>query len=230
MSWFEQSYEGLDREEEKTRVRKEQKAKLESGLRRLWLPPKKNLEATFVSDPPFCFWEHQLKIDGNWRNWCTCVRGLEGYAYCPICKLSDKIKKFWRYYAGAYKIIDHNEWTDRSDVTHKDTPLLMIARKDSLAVFRNHANIRSGLVGCKYNVFRAGEKSASIGDDWNFLDKTPIEDLIEKYGEELCTPPNFPEMLAPMSMEDLQALAEQVEPSMSELFAGGPQEDTAVAF
>ena len=229
-SWFEQGYEGLDREEEKARVRKEQKEKMSGDLRRLWLPAKKNLEATFVTDPPFCFWEHQLQIDGNWRNWATCVRGLEGYKYCPICKLSDKIKKFWRYYAGAYKIIDHNEWTDRSDVFHKDTPLLMIARKDSLAVFRNHANIRSGLVGCRYNVFRSGSKSASIGDDWNFLEKITEEQMVEMYGDEKCSAPDFSEILAPMPFEDLQALAEQVLPAMAEVFGGGPQEDPDVAF
>lgn len=213
--WYERGYDGLDREEERERQRK---AKQERGIRRLWLPPEVSMVGLFASNDPFCLWEHQLKIAGDWRNWFTCVRGLDGYEFCPLCKLADKIKKFWRYYAGAYKIIDRSEWTDRDGNVRKDTPRLLVARKDSLAIFRNQAKKRDGLRGCEYDVFRSGKKAASIGDSWDFIRKLSDEELISEVGPDKAKDIDFVEHFKPMSFKELCTVAEQMEPSMVDQF------------
>jgi hypothetical protein len=220
--WYERGYDGLAREEERKRRRDEE---YKRAIRRLWLPPEVSTLALFISDDPFCFWEHQMKIAGDWRNWATCVRGLDGYPYCPMCKLADKIKKFWRYYAGAYKIIDRSSWTDRDGNERSDTPKLLIAKKDSLAIFRNQAKKRGGLRGCEYDVFRSGKKAASIGDSWDFSQKFTNGDLIEAVGEEKAQDLDFPELFKPLSFEALCDLAEQIEPSMVDEFGQSRGED-----
>jgi hypothetical protein len=55
--------------------------------RRFWMPPGSEKVLIFLDDEPFVFWEHNLKLNGSWRNWFTCLApmGME----CPLCKLAD---------------------------------------------------------------------------------------------------------------------------------------------
>jgi hypothetical protein len=225
--WYERGYDGLAREEERKKKRDEQKAK---GIRRLWLPIEAAMVAMFVTNDPFCFWEHQLKIGGDWKNWVTCVKGLEGYSFCPICKLADKIKKFWRSYVGAYKIIDRSEWTDRDGNKRKDTPKLLVAKKDSLAIFRNQAKKREGMRGREYDVFRSGEKAASIGDSWDFIRKVSEADMAKEVGADKIVDLDFADLLKPLPFKDLCAMAEQIEPSMVDSFGHDGEGDQEPKF
>lgn len=220
--WYERGYDGLAREEDRKRRRDEDRKK---SISRQWLPPEVSTQSLFVSGDPFCLWEHQLKIAGDWRNWGTCVRGLEGYPFCPLCKLADKIRKYWRNYVGAFKIIDLTTWRDNDGNDRSNTPRLLIAKKDSLAIFRNQSKKREGLRGCEYDVFRSGKKAASIGDSYDFIQKLTEAEMIEKVGEEKAQDLDFAELLKPLPFRDLCALAEQIEPSMVDEFGQGEPGD-----
>lgn len=219
--WYERGYDGLAREEEQKRRREEQQ---KYSIRRLWLPSEASMLALFVTDEPFCLWEHQMQISGDWRNWATCVRGLDGYPFCPICKMAEKVRKFWRYYAGAYKIIDRSTWTDRDGNERSDTPRLLIAKKDSLAIFRNQSKKREGLRGCEYDVFRSSKKAAAIGDSWDFSRKLSENKMLEEVGDK-STDLDFPELFKPLSFKEMCSLAEQIEPSMVDEFGQNDQGD-----
>ena len=81
----------VDDELHRQKVLSEERAK--NYVNRLWLPAGGETEVTFVDEEkhpggyplPFVFQEHQLKLNGNWRNWFTCIgKG------CPLCESGDK--------------------------------------------------------------------------------------------------------------------------------------------
>ena len=71
---------GYDVFEEKERAAEE---KQKSYVNRFWLPGDSNAKIVFLDDNPPIIEEHQLQIDGDWKNWFTCLRMVG--EVCPIC-------------------------------------------------------------------------------------------------------------------------------------------------
>lgn len=133
--------------------------------RRWYLPVGESGELTFVTDLPFTYHEHNLKLDGHWRNWFTCLgKG------CPMCKAGNE-----PYLAGAWLVVEHNEWTDKEGNVHVDEPRLFIAKPNVVVKIQRkrddpkHGN--GSMIGVRLNAAREGRQSANTGDSFDFVSK-----------------------------------------------------------
>lgn len=188
------------------------------GPDRLWMKAGEERKLLFLDEEPFCFYEHQLKIDGDWRNWFTCLQGI--HPSCPLCTAGDK-----RYFVGALSVVDMTGWTDR-DGNHRDVGkrLLYMAKIDSMLKLKKQKERRGGLVGAIYSSFRTGAKAASIGDDIDFLEKLgSLQEAASRFNTppENLVPFRYEELFAPRSPVDLEPLTVWVKKQ-----GGGGQDQT----
>lgn len=176
MNWFrtgESAKKALVREQ----ARREELSKQQStGDRvfRFYLPSKTTTKLTFLDAPthpqgftfPFIFKEHQIKMNGSWRNWFTClaVVGEGGIRQrCPLCEDGDTPT-----IVSAYTVIDHSEW-EKDGKTHKDEIKLFVCKMVTHEKLEAQMAKRGTLRGAQYEVTRgSGDKSANCGDTFDF--------------------------------------------------------------
>lgn len=159
--------EGYDKEE----AEKEQSSRSSGLPRRLWLPPEKGAEITFLTDKPLKIREHNLKLDGHWRNWHTCNRQKS----CPLCRSNNT-----PYLAYMWLIIDHSVWNDRDGNEHKDEPRLFVAKARIAARYDRMREKKDGLRGCRVEIYRTDSDSANVGNEIEFMEKYDEKDLRRK--------------------------------------------------
>lgn len=80
---------------------------------RFWLPQGKKTSITILNSEPFTVREHQVKMNGTWNNFYTCI--APSGQPCAICETGNKAKKLKVFY-----IIDHTEYEDSKGETKKD--------------------------------------------------------------------------------------------------------------
>lgn len=153
---------------------KEYEENKKNFVNRFWLKDGATAKIVFLDDEPPIIEEHQLKIDGDWRNWFTCLR-MVGDA-CPIC---DKMAKNKPYTAGFYTVIDMTEWTDSKDKTHKNELKLFVAKFKTLQVLRRLSSKRGSLAGCVFEVFRSSSDAPNTGDVFEFERKLSKAEILE---------------------------------------------------
>lgn len=161
----------------------ERKKEMEKGkLYRFWLPEGKDGSFTFLDgnmaddilDIPFLY-EHNVYMNGNWKNWFICTQDTEP---CPICEGGGK-----PYYAGFFTVIDHSEWTDKQGVKHRDEVKMFVAKRDTIKQLLKLSAKRGGLRGCRFDVSRTGDKSPSVGNVFDFVQKYSEQELSQMYGQ-----------------------------------------------
>lgn len=209
--WFTTGYDGV--EPPKTSGR-------QASLR-YWRKSDGEYEkALFASNEPFVVYEHQVKIAGDWRNWFTCRKGMEGG--CPICDAAGKVEKYFRYQVGLYTVIDRRGYTDKEGKKHEYTVRILPVKKKQLNKFKMKSKdlekrgvTKGGLKGCQFLVARSdGDKIPSIGDDWEF-DK--VVDLEKEFSD--VTEFDFRSMFFPQPVEELEKVARGI--------TGGGEEEVA---
>lgn len=179
-------------------VERQKKAKEDAGkMRRFYLPAEHKSRVTFVDGNvhpkgyklPFAFMEHNLKLNGHWRNWFTCIgKG------CPLCEHGNK-----PYLATVYTVIDHNKWTDKQGGIHENEPRLFVAKTSAQRILKAKAEKKGGLQGWTVEVTRVKSESPSTGDDFDFEERNGFD--ISKI--EIA---DYREIFAPKSLEELQEI------------------------
>lgn len=140
----------------------------------------KNFIVTFLDDRPFRFFEHQFTFeDGTFNNFAVCTRSLgEEFSPCPACQIIDAIRRKRkmtrddpkRYYVGMLTVVDE---TGDGKGNYTNRRRLFPLKEGSLDKAKQHLRKRGGgLIGCRYVLSRTGEKTATVGDDWE-----PCEDV-----------------------------------------------------
>lgn len=152
---------------------KEYEEKQKSFVNRFWLPGEGSAKIVFLDDNPPIIEEHQLQINGDWRNWFTCLR-IVGEA-CPICDSLNNTP----YTVGFYTIIDTSEWTDKSGNTHKNELKLFAAKFKTLQILKRLSGKRESLVGCVFDVFRSSSDAANTGDVFEFEGRLTKEQILK---------------------------------------------------
>ena len=179
---------------------------------RFYLPVGKETQITFVDgslndaglpDVP-SFWEHNLKMDGHWRNWFPCVREQEP---CPICALGDHNP----YLATVLTVIDHSEYEDREGVLRKHNKRLFVAKPQTYRRLARIAHKRGGLNGKTFDVARTGDQSAAVGSDFDYLGECDTEQFIaqnQQFGvtSDLFTPYDYGKVIVYRNAAELKAL------------------------
>jgi hypothetical protein len=199
-SWFST---GEEAERQVDSDAQERSRRQSNQVRRYWLPPGAENLITFVDGfkhpsgypLPFVYLEHQLYLGGHWRNWFTCPSRMVDEdgdkVICPICEGGDS-----PYLAGAYTVIDHNEWTDKSGVNHKDELRLYIVKGKVLRALKKKAAKKKGLRGWLVEVSRGDQYSPNTGDSFDFEKRTTMSDDIQPF--------DYREVLKPSSVGELR--------------------------
>ncbi len=150
---------------------------------RFWVPKDKDTTITFldgdlvdgVLDIPFIY-EHNINMNGKWGNFFICTHDEEP---CPICEGGNSPS-----YVGLMTVIDHSEYVSKKDnQVKRDVVKLFVAKRDTIKQLQKLAAKRGGLRGCRFDVSRTGDKSPSVGNTFDFIEKLTPQQLTAKYGE-----------------------------------------------
>ena len=181
--------------------------KQKNTLFRFWVPKDKDASITFIDgnlvdgvlDVPFMY-EHNIMQNGKWGNFYICTQDVEP---CPICEGGSSPS-----YVGMLAVIDHSEYVSKKDgATHKDNVKLFVAKRDTIKTLQKLAVKRGGLRGCRFDVSRTGDKSPSVGNMFDFIEKVSEEQMVAKYGDKAAQL-NYEEIMSKvyMSAADLRKL------------------------
>ena len=166
---------------------------------RYWLKDGTDGQVTFldggitdgVLDIPF-FYEHNINMNGKWGNFFICTQDEEP---CPVCEGGATPS-----YVGVLTVIDHSEYTSKKDgKVYKDQRRMFVAKRETIKILQKIAVKRGGLRGCKFDVSRTGDKSASVGNVFDFTDKTGEAGLLSTFKLEAVAL-NYEEILANLYM------------------------------
>jgi len=229
--WFQTGYDSVG---EEVARREAQQEEWENQIRRFWMPQKDQETGqpvkaviVFIDGIPFTYREHNLYLNGHWRNWKTCLIGTG--EKCPFDEAGNK-----NAFIGAYTVIDTRQWKSKDGTIHKNEVSLYASKGDALKALRINAEAHGGdLAGCVYQVSRTGDKSPSTGNVLVFIEKLPTRKykvtipgagtreinildtanpaVAKKFGAKgLIKPIDYPTVLAPMSRaEALKWMASQ---------------------
>lgn len=162
-----------------------EKRKAEKGkFWRFWLKDKEEARVTFVDGAlssegfllPPRYYEHNLNLNGNYNNFFVCPEKTTPGEKCPLCDDGDR-----PYLAALFTIIDHRVFKGK-EKDYNDTPKLLLAKPGTFEILNKIAIKRGGLAGCTFDISRlGGDKSASVGDMFDFVEKTDLDVLKAQY-------------------------------------------------
>jgi hypothetical protein len=172
--WFQTGYDAVGEEVKRIDTMREE---WKNQIRRYWMPEKDDNGKTivavvvFIDGIPFSYREHQFYLNGNWRNWQTCLVGTG--AKCPYCEAQNK-----NYFVGAYTVVDTREWKSKDNTVHKNEISFYPVKGDALKALRILADARGGdLAGCAFRVSRSGDKSPNTGNVFDFIERLPTKKI-----------------------------------------------------
>lgn len=131
--------------------------------------------------------EHTVKINGRFEN-IICTEDEEGY--CPICAGGDEPSL-----VGYLTVVDHRPYTLKNGTVIEMARRLFVAKKATIQLLTNQAQKRGGLTGCTFGVTRTGDREPAVGNQFDFVQKDDLDDLVKMSGEE-------PEMFEPLNYEE----------------------------
>lgn len=208
--------QALQQEEAKAELAKQEAGK----LWRFWMPPEEERKITFLDGEVDedgmldinMYYEHQVKINGNWENF-VCTSEQEGY--CPICDKGDNKSTL----VGVMTIIDHTPHKIKSGPnagkTIQNTRKLFVAKKQTLKILSKIAAKRGGLTGCTFDVSRGDDKTASVGSQFDFVEKNPLKAIAEELEMKIedVQPANYAEEISYRTADELVELGVGKAPS-----------------
>lgn len=190
-----------------------QRAANRDNVYRFWMPPPQIVKGkqvdtlryvTFV-DPekhpvhdfklPFVYLEHNMYLNGSWKNWFTC---LKKDGDCPLCASGDR-----PYLAAAFTVIDHTEWKSKDGTEHKDELKLYIVKSKVLKDLRRAMAKRGALRGWRVELARTQDTSPGTGEPKDFEEKIELPDVMQPF--------DYLELLAPKTKEELMEIIGEVD-------------------
>jgi hypothetical protein len=160
-----------------------QKRKEETGkLWRFFLGDNEDAKITFVDgelgeegylNPPR-FYEHTVFYNGKYENFICPEKTNPGAKdACPNCEAGDRASL-----VAVFTIIDHRTFQSKDKTkTYSNTRKLFVAKPQTFELLNKLAMKRGGLVGCTFDVSRAGDKAPAVGSMFDFVEKHDIVSL-----------------------------------------------------
>lgn len=140
---------------------------------RFFCPVGEAREIVIVDDEPNFFrYEHNMKDQrsGKWSIFCACINES---AHCPVCKVSER----QAYFAMYLTVIDLTPYeSEKHGLIEWSKKLLVVKsaqQKKITRLWERHGSLR----GMVLQMTRDGEKDASIGNDIEFVEFLPEEEL-----------------------------------------------------
>lgn len=164
MSWFDTGFNKIKEPQHKD-------APQDGKLRRFFCPNNGSATIVFLDDfngrfkhegvevpvVPFAFYEHQVQVDGDFKNphFYTCLgRG------CPLCQ-----RQYAKKQVFALTVL--NLWKDKEGKDRATKQLFVMPRQTTLLLDAKMKN-KGNLVGLKYTVSRSGDKAPRVGNDFEY--------------------------------------------------------------
>lgn len=204
MSWYDTGYDS---------AQTENFANAKKKIWRFYMRQGDEQEITFVDDDtkplpleidnkkvkvslPVLFREYQLYLNGDWRNWFTVPDDSDDDLLVKQGHRASQV--------AAFTIIDHNEWTDRNGVTHKDVLKTFVVKTSTptFKLLQKQSAKRKGLRGCRFTVSRLGQKTCNVGDVFEFEEKTDLPKEIQ--------PVNYLEEFRPKTKAEMEKIVGSV--------------------
>jgi len=163
MSWYEQGFDGVAKEEARLDALKTPK--------RLWIKGGQGRELVLLDDVPFCIFEHNAKVNGSWRNHHTCMRGFEDPCY-SCTELGDRS----RSYTGYLTCVDCSLWEDGRGNRHQYEVTLVGGKLNLIKKWRRKRDESESGTLCltRWHVHRESENEPATGDEWEC--RGPVKD------------------------------------------------------
>ena len=117
--------------------------------------------------------EHNVQIGGRYGNTFVCTKEFEA---CPLCEQGDNSA-----FVAAFTIIDHRSYKDKEGKEYKNQVRLFVCKLDTYKLLQKIATKRGGLDGCSFDVSRTGDKSANVGNMFDFISKKSAAAYMKKY-------------------------------------------------
>lgn len=157
-----------------------------------WLRVGDSAKIMILDKNPYFHYEHKWKgSSGNFDQQEVCIKDS---GICPLCQHS----KFngEGYYAMLLTIIDFRKYKNNDGKVVKMTKRLLRVKVSMIPkfqrLFKNQGNGKS-FRGLMVQLTRDGKKSASIGDDLQFIKKVSKSKIV-KLGSKLSDPANYEEI------------------------------------
>lgn len=186
MSWYNTGYDSIGKEEQRLATL--------SGPGRLWIPAGESREVVLIDDEPVTIYEHNPRMNNSWKNWMTCLKGIEDP--CPACKI---LGENTRYYVGYFTAVDCSKWKDKRGNEHQYELTLVGAKLKSMKMFRRKKEDGTTLAGKLWKVTRDSKDDAVIGNDWELKRDVDMEKL---FGVTLYRGKKLSEIFAKAAEED----------------------------
>lgn len=213
MSWYTTGKESEKRFDEEERRREEAKKAREEGyIKRWWMPAtpadEDGAHLVFIDDlkhpegfsTPFTYEEHNLHLNGHWRNWFTCLAGQKDDdgkpIVCPICASGDKPAL-----VAAYTVMNKDSYPKKDGSTGNpdgNELCLFVCKSQVQKTLRRAAKKRKGLRGWQVELTRTSGEAPNTGDNFEFDEKVTLPKDVQPF--------NYLEILAPKTVEELEKI------------------------
>ncbi len=202
LSWVKQGSEA--KEEIVKADHKAELAKAERGkLWRFWMPADTERQITFLDgevdadgmiDCPM-YYEHSIQVNGD-RKQFVCTQEDEGY--CVICDSGKEGSK--NALVGVLTVCDHSphkvQKGPNAGKIIQHTRKLFVAKRETIKQLSKIAVKRGGLTGCTFDVTRGNDRTAAVGNQFDFVSKMSLAEIAAKY--DIDKPQEF----VPAKLED----------------------------
>lgn len=146
------------------------------------------------------FWEHQLNLNGHWRNWFPCTQNKEP---CPICDGGDNPSLVY-----LFTVIDHTGYKTKEGKEVKNERVLFACKNETFKRLQSLAVKRGGLTGLRIDISRTTEKSANVGDLFDVVGQSTQQDIMGATGltAEDVVPFDYDEVIVYRDAETLKGM------------------------
>lgn len=124
------------------------------------------------------FYQHTVKHNGNWRSY-VCTMEQEGQ--CPICNEGE----YKSALVGVLTVLNHTPYTiqsgNKAGTVIRDQKQLFVGKKETIKQLTKLAQKRGGLAGCTFDASRGNDKTASVGNSFDFTEKRSLEEIRVAY-------------------------------------------------
>lgn len=162
-----------DEELERQKQRAEERKNSTNKPFRFFVPVGETRQVIVCDDKPdFFMYEHALKdSEGRWGRVHTgCIKEDQN---CPVCQSSGKES----YYAMMLTVVDLTPFETRDGDTVEFSRKLLVVKPAQQKKFLRFFNKEGSLRGALFDMTRDGDKDSSIGNDIEFVEFVPEEEM-----------------------------------------------------
>lgn len=199
-SWFATGDDALERLQ-----RFEQERDTNNAARRFFLKPGGSAKITFLDSDGFGFLEHNLKLEGRWGNYYTCLRD---FSECPICDSGFKPS-----FVMVWTVIDHSKYiSERTGKEYRNMKKLFVAKQSVInRIKRRKESLDGDLTFALFDIRRDKREECATGEDIEYIKRLTADDILKLKPDgvndkEWLQPFDYMKIFAPKSVEELRRL------------------------